>query len=113
MMKYIPDLDKTLDKAVEKGIFGTKERSVIYKPDAAGIKAIAEQQFELAKKVTAKGLVPIVEPEVDINAENKEKCEDMLLDSLMEGLRKLNPGQKVIFKLTLPEKANLYLPLMG
>merc|ERR1719428_1033395 len=113
LMKPMPELDKLLDKAVKAGIFGTKERSVLKAPNKAGIKAVAEQQFEIGKQIIAKGLVPILEPEVDINAQDKPACEQLLLDALMEGLGKLTADQKVIFKLTIPTKTNLYLPLMG
>merc|ERR1719197_353050 len=75
LMKPMPELDKLLDKAVKAGIFGTKERSVIKEPNKEGIKRVAEQQFEIGLKICAKGLVPILEPEVDIKAPNKEKCE--------------------------------------
>jgi len=109
----MPQLDELLDKAAAAGIFGTKERSVIKSANKAGIKAIAEQQFEVGKQIIAKGLCPILEPEVDINAKDKAACEEILLDELMDGLAKLAPDQKVIFKLTIPTKTNLYLPLMG
>merc|ERR1711933_640243 len=78
-----------------------------------GIKKLAEQQFEFGKRTIAKGMIPILEPEVDINAPDKAKIEEMLLPELMAGLDKLSPDQKVIFKLSLPEKPNLYAPLMG
>merc|ERR1719183_1328431 len=85
LMKDMPELDKLLDKAVLSGIFGTKERSVIKDANEEGIKKVAEQQFEVGLKVVAKGMVPILEPEVDINAENKAECEELLLDALMDG----------------------------
>jgi fructose-bisphosphate aldolase class I len=113
LMKDMPQLDELLDKAVKAGIFGTKERSVIKAANKEGIKKVAEQQFEVGKQICAKGLVPILEPEVDINCPNKAEAEDILLDCLMDGLGKLSPDQKVIFKLTIPTKANLYLPLMS
>lgn len=113
LMKDISALDALLDKAAAAGIFGTKERSVIKSGNEVGIRLLAEQQFEVGKQVMSKGLVPMLEPEVDIHASDKEACEDILLDALMEGLGKLQPDQKVIFKLTLPTKPNLYLPLMG
>jgi len=113
LMKDIPMLDELLDRGVAAGIFGTKERSVIKSANEAGIKAVAKQQFEIGRRVIAKGLVPILEPEVDIKAADKDACEQLLLDALMEGLRELGPEEKVMFKLTLPTKPNLYLPLMG
>merc|ERR1711976_63281 len=99
LMKDMPELDKLLTKANKNGIFGTKERSVIKDANEEGIKRVAEQQFEVALKVIAKGMVPILEPEVDIKANNKEKCEEILQKYLLEGLAKLTPEQKVIFKL--------------
>merc|ERR1711879_404003 len=74
---------------------------------------LVEQQFEFSKRTIAKGMIPILEPEVDINAPDKAKIEEMLLPELLAGLDKLSPDQKVIFKLSLPEKPNLYAPLMG
>merc|ERR1711933_516374 len=78
-----------------------------------GIKKLVEQQFEFGKRTIAKGMIPILEPEVDINAADKAKIEDLLVKELMAGLEKLPIESKVIFKLTLPEKPNLYAPLMG
>merc|ERR1711933_191698 len=78
-----------------------------------GIKKLVEQQFEFSKRTIAKGMIPILEPEVDITAADKAKIEELLLPELMAGLDKLSPEQKVIFKLSLPERANLYAPLMG
>merc|ERR1712217_417778 len=112
LMKNMPKLNELLDKAAAAGIFGTKERSVIKLANEAGIKAVAEQQFEVGKQICAKGLVPILEPEVDINSPEKEKCEELLLAALQDGLTKLAPDQKVMFKLTIPNKPNLYKPLM-
>mmetsp|Transcript_117791 Transcript_117791/g.340512 ORF Transcript_117791/g.340512 Transcript_117791/m.340512 type:complete len:244 (+) Transcript_117791:1-732(+) len=112
LMKDMPQLDALLDRAVAAGIFGTKERSVIKKADKAGIQAIVDQQFEIGRQVLAKGLVPILEPEVDIKAADKDKCEELLLAALMDGLAKLTPEQRVIFKLTIPSKPNLYKPVM-
>lgn len=113
LMKDMPQLDALLDKANEAGIFGTKERSVIKSANKAGIKQVAEQQFKVGLQIIAKGIVPMLEPEVDINAKDKAECEEILLDELMAGLDKLAPDQKVMFKLTIPTKTNLYLPLMG
>lgn len=113
LMKDIPRLEETLHKAVKAGIFGTKARSVIKHPNPEGIKAVVEQQLEIARKVISSGLVPIVEPEVDIGALEKANCEWLLAGALMDGLRNLSPNEKVIFKLTLPTQPNLYLPLMA
>jgi fructose-bisphosphate aldolase, class I len=108
LMKPIPGLGALLDKAVAKRIFGTKERSFIKQANAAGIKAIVAQQFELAAQILAAGLVPIVEPEVDIHCPEKAKAEGLLKAALLEELNKLRPGQLVMLKITLPEEDNLY-----
>merc|ERR1712100_813860 len=112
MMKEHPGLEEMLDRGLAKGIWGTKQRSQIQSANPEGIKKLVAQQFEFGKRTIAKGMIPILEPEVDINAADKAKIEDMLLPELLAGLEKLSPDQKVIFKLTLPEKANLYAPLM-
>merc|ERR1712178_566165 len=112
MMKDHPGQEDMLDKGLAKGIWGTKQRSQIQAANPEGIKKLVEQQFEFGKRTIAKGMIPILEPEVDITAADKGKIEEMLLPELMAGLDKLSPEQKVIFKLSLPEKANLYQPLM-
>jgi fructose-bisphosphate aldolase class I len=112
LMKAVPDLDKLLDRAVKKGIFGTKERSVIKEANPAGIKAIAAQQFEWGKQVLSHGLVPILEPEVDIKAPNKAECEKLLRKELLAGLDGLKDGQQVIFKLTIPSEPDFYADLI-
>lgn len=112
LMKPVPDLDKLLKRAVEKGIYGTKERSVIKEPNKAGIKAIAAQQFEWGKQVLAHGLVPILEPEVDIKSPNKAECEKILKEELLAGLDGLKEGQQVIFKLTIPDQPDFYADLI-
>jgi fructose-bisphosphate aldolase class I len=108
LMKPIPGLGALLDKAVAKRIFGTKERSFIKQANAAGIKAIVAQQFELAAQILAAGLVPIIEPEVDIHCPEKPKAEGLLKAALLEELNKLRPDQLVMLKITLPEEDNLY-----
>merc|ERR1712003_311873 len=113
MMKDHPGLEDMLDRGLAKGIWGTKQRSQIQSANPEGIKKLVEQQFEFGKRTIAKGMIPILEPEVDITAKDKAKIEEMLLPELMAGLDKLSPDQKVIFKLSLPEKPNLYAPLMG
>merc|ERR1712056_35239 len=113
MMKDHPGLEEMLDRGLAKGIWGTKQRSQIQAASPEGIKKLVEQQFEFGKRTIAKGMIPILEPEVDITAKDKAKIEEMLLPELMAGLDKLSPDQKVIFKLSLPEKPNLYAPLMG
>jgi fructose-bisphosphate aldolase class I len=112
LMKPVPDLDKLLKRAVEKGIFGTKERSVIKEANPAGIKAIAAQQFDWGKQVLAHGLVPILEPEVDIKSPNKAECEKLLKKELLAGLDSIPAGQQVIFKLTIPDQPDFYADLI-
>jgi fructose-bisphosphate aldolase class I len=112
LMKPMPDLDKLLDKAKSKGIFGTKERSVIKQNNAAGIKAVVKQQFEVARQVLAKGLVPIVEPEVDIKNPDKKGSEENLKKEILAELDKLPANQQVMLKLTIPDVDNLYADLI-
>ncbi len=112
LMKPMPELDALLDRAVEAGIFGTKMRSVIDAASPDGIAANVAQQFEIAGQVLAKGLVPIIEPEVTISIPDKAEAEDMLLTELTRNLDALPAGQQVMLKLTLPEKANLYATLV-
>ena len=107
-MKSIPDLDSLLLKAKSKGIFGTKMRSVIKKPNQTAIVDVVKQQFELAKKINAAGLVPIVEPEIDIHSEEKLAIEAILKKEIQIELDKLNENEKVMLKLTLPETDNFY-----
>jgi len=111
VMKPIPELDARLASAISHGVFGTKMRSVIKQANAVGIKAVVEQQFEIGKQICAKGLVPIIEPEVDIKCPDKAAAEDLLLTELVKQLDKLGDDQNVMLKLTLPEKAGLYTPL--
>jgi fructose-bisphosphate aldolase class I len=111
VMKPIPELDARLASAISHGVFGTKMRSVIKQANAVGVKAVAEQQFEIGKQICAKGLVPIIEPEVDIKCPDKAAAEDLLLTELVKQLDKLGDDQNVMLKLTLPEKAGLYTPL--
>jgi fructose-bisphosphate aldolase class I len=108
LMKPMPDLDKLLARAKAKGIFGTKMRSVIKQADPAGIRAIVDQQFAIGKQIIAAGLVPIIEPEVDIKCPDKAAAEDLLKKELLAQLDRLSEGQLVMLKLTLPEKDNLY-----
>ncbi len=107
-MKPMPELDKLLAKAKSKGIFGTKERSVIKQANAAGIQAVVDQQFAVAKQVVAAGLVPIIEPEVDIKCPDKAGAEKLLKAALKKGLDALPEGQLVMLKLTLPNEDDLY-----
>lgn len=108
LMKPIPDLENQLDEANEKHVFGTKMRSVIYEANEKGIEDIVNQQFELAKVICNKGLVPIIEPEVDINSKDKEKCEEILHEKIKEKLNNWKLEDKIMFKFTIPTKANLY-----
>ena len=108
LMKPIPGLDALLKKAREKGIFGTKMRSVIKQANEEGIKAIVEQQFEIGRQIIDAGLVPILEPEVDIHCPDKTEAESILHRLIMEHLDKLEDGKLVMLKLTLPEVDNLY-----
>jgi fructose-bisphosphate aldolase, class I len=112
LMKPMPDLDKLLDKAKSKGIFGTKERSVIKQNNPAGIKAVVAQQFEVARQVLAKGLVPIVEPEVDIKCPDKKGAEENLKKEIIAELNKLPADKQVMLKLTIPDVDNLYADLV-
>ncbi len=108
LMKPMPDLPALLKKAKANGIFGTKMRSVINQANAKGIKAIAEQQFEVGKQIIAAGLVPIIEPEVNIKCPDKAEAEKLLHAEIMKQLSSLASDQLVMLKLTLPEKDNLY-----
>ncbi|MFG6583842.1 fructose bisphosphate aldolase [Sulfitobacter sp. 1A12779] len=108
MMKPIMEIDDLLARAVKHGIFGTKERSVIHEANENGIAAVVAQQFELAKQVCAAGLVPIIEPEVNINSESKAEAEEILRREIAKHLEALPEGEMVMLKLTIPEKAGLY-----
>ena len=112
MLKPMPDLDTLLTRAVAKGIFGTKERSVIHAANPVGIAAVVAQQFDVARQVLAHGLIPIIEPEVTISIADKAEAEDILLAEIAKHLDAVPAGQEVMLKLTLPEKANLYQPLV-
>ena len=107
-MKPMPQLDALLDKARANGIFGTKMRSVIKQADAGGIAAVVEQQFAIGKRIVAAGLVPIIEPEVDIHCPDKAAAENLLRDNIVEHLNALGRDDIVMLKLTPPEQDNLY-----
>ena len=111
LMKEIPNLAEELKEANEKNVLGTKMRSVIYSANEEGTKAIVKQQFEFAKLICDAGLVPIIEPEVDINAPDKEKCEEILKAEIKKELDVWNKEDKIMFKFTIPTVANLYLDL--
>ncbi|MGP1575892.1 MAG: fructose bisphosphate aldolase [Treponema sp.] len=108
IMKPMDGLDDLLKRAVEKHIFGTKMRSVIKEANPAGIKKVVEQQFEFGKKIASYGLVPIIEPEVDINSPQKAQCEDILKKEIKEHLDKLPKDVLVMLKLSIPTQADLY-----
>jgi len=108
LMKPMPELATLLGRAKAKRIFGTKMRSVIKQGNAVGIKEIVAQQFEIAKQIIATGLVPIIEPEVDIHCPEKAKAEELLKEAILAELDGLPAGQLVMLKLTLPEKDDLY-----
>jgi len=112
LMKPMPTLDDLLKKAKSKGIFGTKERSVIKQNNAEGIKAVVKQQFEVAKQVLSHGLVPIVEPEVDIKNPDKKGSEAVLKKEILAELDKLPSNQQVMLKLTIPDVDNFYAELI-
>src|SRR5262249_55588012 len=108
LMKPMPQLAALLSKAKAKRIFGTKMRSVINQANLSGIKEIVNQQFEVAAQILATGLVPIVEPEVDIHCPDKAEAEELLEAAILEKLNGLSAGQLVFLKLTLPEKDDCY-----
>ncbi len=110
LMKPIPGLGDLLEKAKSKGIFGTKMRSVIKQANANGIRAIVAQQFEIGRQIIDAGLVPIIEPEVDIHCPEKGPAELLLKAAIIEALDSLDAGQLVMLKLTLPETDNFFLP---
>lgn len=113
LMKPIPDLDQLLKRAVAKNIFGTKMRSVIKEANCEGIKKVVEQQFEVGKQIIAAGLVPIIEPEVDIHSADKEECERILRNEIFNQLSLLGQDEKVMLKLSIPTKDNFYREFMS
>ena len=110
LMKPIPNLDETLRKASAKGIFGTKMRSVVKEANPAGVDAIARQQFEIGERILAHGMVPILEPEIDIHCPDKAEAEELLRKGILEGVDRLADGVRVMLKLTLPELDDFYRP---
>lgn len=108
LMKAMPQLGALLEKAKSKRIFGTKMRSVIKQANSAGVQNIVDQQFEWARQISAAGLVPIIEPEVDIHCPEKAKAEEMLKAGILEKLNKLPENELVMLKLTLPDKTDFY-----
>ena len=113
LMKPMPGLEALLARAVDKGVFGTKMRSVIQLANQAGIHAVVDQQFEIGRQIIAAGLVPIIEPEVDINSPEKAAAEDLLKAALLDQLASLVDDEVVMLKLTLPTTDNLYAELVS
>jgi fructose-bisphosphate aldolase class I len=112
MMKPNPGLDELLDRAKGLGVFGTKERSVINRANEAGIAVLVAQQFQVARQVLAKGLMPIVEPEVNIRSPEREQCDQLLLGAILEELDHLPEGEQIMLKLSIPAQAGLFAPLV-
>ena len=112
-LKPIPELEALLRRATDAGIFGTKMRSVIHSADANGIGAIVAQQFDIAQTILGHGLIPIIEPEINIQSADKAASETLLCDEILTQLDRLNSNQSVILKLTLPEVNNCYAPLIA
>lgn len=108
VMKPMPELDALLERAVSAGIFGTKMRSVISSANPAGVSAVVSQQFEVGHQILSAGLVPIIEPEVDIHAPDKAEAEEMLRDAILNELASVDADSPVMLKLTLPEVDGLY-----
>jgi fructose-bisphosphate aldolase class I len=111
-MKPMPHLDALLDRALGHGVFGTKMRSVVVLADTTGIETVVAQQFEVARRILAAGLVPIIEPEVDIHSPEKARAETLLGEELLRHLDRLGDGQDVMLKLTLPEQDGAHQPLL-
>ncbi len=112
VMKPIPGLDALLARALDKGVFGTKMRSVVKVADPTGIDAIVDQQFEIGRQIVAAGLVPILEPEIDIHSPTKAEAESLLHDGILDRLGRLGGDEHVMLKLTLPEQDDLYHDLV-
>jgi fructose-bisphosphate aldolase class I len=112
MMKPMPELDALLTRAKGLGVFGTKERSVINSANPAGIAVLIAQQFQVAKQVLAQGMVPIIEPEVNIKSADRDECDRLLLDAILEELNEIPDGQKVMLKLSIPATSGLFDPLV-
>lgn len=113
LMKPNPGLASLLDRAVARGVFGTKMRSVIHLASRSGVDAIVAQQFDLAVEIAARGLIPIVEPEVSIDSPDKLAAESLLRDAILKRLAALPAGLRVMLKLTIPDAPNFYAPLIG
>ncbi len=111
IMKPMPDLDALLERAVKLGVFGTKMRSVIKLANETGVNAVVDQQFEVGRQILGHGLMPIIEPEIDIHSPDKAEAEALLKARILEHANKLD-GQQVMLKLTLPEEDNFYRELV-
>ena len=112
LMKPMPELDGLLQRAKSLGVFGTKERSVINQANAAGIAVLVAQQFEVAKQVLAHGVMPIIEPEVNIKSADRAESDDLLLSAILDELDEIPDGQRVMLKLSIPAKPGLFQPLV-
>ena len=112
MMKPMPELDALLDRARGLGVFGTKERSVINSANEAGIAVLVAQQFQIAKQVLAHGMMPIIEPEVNIKSPGRSESDSLLLSAILEELDEIADGQQVMLKLSIPAGAGLFQPLV-
>ncbi len=112
LMKPIGGLDATLRRAKAKGVFGTKMRSVVKQANPAGIAAIVRQQFEVGKQILAHGLIPILEPEIDIKCPDKASAEKLLRKEILADLERLGADERIMLKLTLPEEPDFYRPLV-
>jgi fructose-bisphosphate aldolase class I len=112
LMKPMPDLDRLLERAKSLGVFGTKERSVINLANRDGIAAIVRQQFDVARQVLGHGMMPIIEPEVNIKSPARDECDRILMDELLGRLDELREGERVMLKLSIPAQAGLFQPLI-
>lgn len=113
IMKPMPDLDSLLARAISKDIFGTKMRSLIKQADKNGVDAVVKQQFKIGRQIIATGLVPIIEPEIDIHCPNKAEAENLLKKAILKELNMLSPDELVMLKITLPEVDNLYTDFLA
>jgi fructose-bisphosphate aldolase, class I len=113
VMKPMPGLDDLLQRAIAKGVFGTKMRSVVKTADPAGVKAVADQQFEIGRRILAAGLMPIIEPEVDIYSPQKAEAEGLLKAAIVRHLEHIPAGQQIMLKLTLPDADGFYTDLIA
>lgn len=113
VMKPMPDLDALLERAVASGVFGTKMRSVIRLANNAGVDAVVDQQFDVARQILGHGLIPIIEPEIDIHSPEKAQAEGLLRDAILAQLDRLGDNDFVMLKLTLPDEPNFYAPLIS